>query len=174
MSVIIGTETLLKLLKKTPQLNSLAIWGNEVALLFNDKELSNYLNQMIKRLSIYRARYHRNNNSTDSMEQFCKTFVNIEYLLYETNHEKELVFLLSHLPKLSTLHIKWNSRGDCNKYLFHFKNEVRKLNLIADINTESRNYWEFTLAVDLRMWLGKNTSELLTDFMNVMNSLVEH
>jgi hypothetical protein len=105
--------------------------------------------------------------------------------LCEIGYGKVLLFLLSHFQKLSTLHIKWRLVYDSNKYLFQLTNEIRKLNLIADIIVESPRWWYGTSYYDynsddvirdvhLRMWLGKNTSELLTSFMDVMNSLVKN
>jgi hypothetical protein len=186
-----STAILLQLLKTTPQLNSFAMHDDEVAPLFNDEELCNYLNKMIKRLYIYRNPDNLINDYTYSTEQFSKTFGNIEHLLYEIGCKEELVFSLSHFPKLSTLHIKWSPYDDPSEYLVQLKDEVRKLNLIADINVNEGDDWGRAYNydsdpdnglndrpgsirdVDLRMWLGKNTPELLTNFMNVMNSLAK-
>ncbi len=186
-----STAILLKFLKTTPHLNSFAMHEDEVASLLNDQELCNYLNKMITRLYIYRNGDNLVNNCTYPTEQFNKTFCNIEHLLFEIGYGKELGFLLSHFPKLSTLHLNWRQEHDSKKCLLQLKNEVRKLNLIANINTEpsarldgTANYdydsdgYEYCRPgtiwnIDLRMWLGKNTPELLINFMNVMNSLVK-
>jgi hypothetical protein len=106
---------------------------------------------------------------------------------------RRLKFLLSHFPKLCTLHMRWLPDQEVQKYLFHLKNAIRKLNLIADINIKSRdllseicysnynsddNFWDnrgkYINSIDLCIWFGKNTPELLTNFMTMMNSLAEY
>ncbi len=136
-----STAILLEFLKTTPQLNSFAMHEDEVASLLNDEELCNYLNKVIKRLYIYQNPDNSINNCRYPTEQFSKTFGNIEHLLYEIGYKEELVFSLNHFPKLSTLHIKWSPYDDPSEYLFQLKNEVRKLNLIADINVELIDDW---------------------------------
>jgi hypothetical protein len=144
-----SSSVLLNILKQAPQLFSLSIKWSQLTSFFNDSELCKYLNKMIKRLYIDEERLYldkrsyldnkrfdhfiKNNDYPFEAKQFCQIFSNIEHLKCDSSHGKELLLLINHLSKLSTLHVKWLTEDKLTKYLFRFKEEVRKLNAIYKI-----------------------------------------
>jgi hypothetical protein len=135
ISTNISSSALLEILKNASQLSSLTIQWNQLTSMFNDHELCEYLNRMIKRLDV--------NGGTDDLfdslveaKEFCKIFSNIEHLQWENGHEKHFLFLLNRLPKLSTLDIQWKTTNNPKNYLSQFERHVKKQNLIYDINVK--------------------------------------
>jgi hypothetical protein len=132
----ISSPVFLEILKQTPQLFSLTIDWNKLKLIFNDSKLCKYLNKMIKKLRI-NADHNAFVNNFFEVEQFCEVFSNVEHLRCEIYREKNLSFLLFRLPKLSSLHLHWVSRGYPKEYFYRLENEVRKQNIIYDISVNT-------------------------------------
>ena len=114
-----------------PQLSVLSIWQDDLIKYFNDCELCKHLNKMVKRLYVER----RGGDNLFKMGQFYKVFCNIEHLQFEASGSEELLFLLTSLPKLSTLKVKWKELNDPERSISQIKIELIKLNVIYDIKT---------------------------------------
>jgi hypothetical protein len=91
---------------------------------------------MIIKLHINADRNAFVNNSFEA-EQFCEVFSNVEHLRCEIYREKNLSFILTRLPKLSSLHLHWVSRGYPKEYIYRLENEIRKQNIIYDISVNT-------------------------------------
>jgi hypothetical protein len=164
----INNSLLLKIIEQVPQLFSLSLKRNQFISIFNERELCKYLNKMIKRLYINENNYRFIDNSYEG-KRFYKVFSNIEHLQFENSHERDLLFLLNHLPKLSTLQVKWNTADNPKNYLSQFVNEIQKQNVIYDINIggiqwhpdDSHEVLESagrSYDIDIVMWCGNNIS----------------
>jgi hypothetical protein len=154
---------LLKILKAAPQLSSLNIECTKLKSFLNNKELCEYLNKRIKSLILRDHLQHSISiNNTSEATQFCKIFTNIEHLECSIDHEDSLLFLLNHLPKLSTLKVTLWDYGD-RRYIDKFKNEVRKLNLMYTV-THDIYHGEYKLCGEdttyyeneIFIWIGKS------------------
>jgi len=88
----------LKILNESPQLSSIRISVHALQQFFNNSNLCECLNKMIKTLDIYKYasssfkyRYQ--------LEEFCEVFSNLEELKCNIDQAKDLLYLLNHLPK---------------------------------------------------------------------------
>ncbi len=121
-----NSSTFLELLKETSQLSSMTINTKNLQLCFQNEELCKYLNNMIKILDTGLWKYVQ-------LNQFCEIFSNLEHLNCDSDHENSLLFLIEHLPKLSTLKATFRCEENPEISLFRFKTEAEKLNVICDI-----------------------------------------
>jgi hypothetical protein len=146
----------LELLKETPQLSSMAINAKNLQLFFQNEELYKYLNKMIKMLETGLWKYVQ-------LNQFCEVFSNLEHLNCSIDHENNLLFLIEHLPKLSTLKATYRCEDNPEMSLSRFKTEAEKLNVIYDIERtfieadtdeeDSKDYY----SVKIFIWVGGKT-----------------
>ena len=120
-----SSSILLELLKEAPQLTSLSIKSDDFKLLLNNHELCKYLNKMIRQLDLQCS---LDNIFYDLSEarQFCEIFTNIEHLQCRFDRKENVLFLLNHLPKLSTLKVTWGRSLNSKKVFYQFKNNVQK------------------------------------------------
>jgi hypothetical protein len=95
-------NVLSEFLKEAPQISSIAMQSSALLPLFDDNELCDYLNTMIKQLEIKCIDLFKNSYE---MSPFCEIFSNLEQLTCTINHRDFLLYLLMHLPKLSRLNV---------------------------------------------------------------------
>ncbi len=86
----------LEIMNHFKSLSSMTINAKNLQLCFQNEELCKYLNKMIKILDTGLWKYAQ-------LNQFCEIFSNLEHLNCSIDHENNLLFLIEHLPKLSTL-----------------------------------------------------------------------
>jgi hypothetical protein len=129
----IETSSLLEIFKQTSQLSSITINPFILSTLFDDEELCNYLNKMIKKMNIYKFGHDSFNNSNE-VEQFCEIFSNIEQLICNINHIDQLAILLNQSPKLSSITVFLTPSDNSEKLFSWFKTEALKFNIIYRIN----------------------------------------
>ncbi len=84
-----------------------------------------------------------------SFEEFCRIFSNLEQLKCNVDQANDLLFLLSHLPKLSILKVYLWSINDHEYFHSWFKKETRKLNLLFHMNYTDKHETE------LFVWIGR-------------------
>jgi hypothetical protein len=72
---LVTPSIFLQILKKAQQISSLSIDPDYLQELFNNNELCNYLNKMIKKLEICFREKNSFNNS-DDLKKFCRIFSN--------------------------------------------------------------------------------------------------
>jgi hypothetical protein len=130
-----SSSILLQLLKETPQLLSIDIGTQHLQSFFNNNELCIYLNKLITRLSVLRNSYDLLNDCYQ-LEQFCKIFSNLEQLICHINRDSDLLFLLTHLPKLSMMKILLSALSDREHFTRWLKDETQKLNLTIHIELD--------------------------------------
>ena len=140
------TSVLLELMKKAPQLSSIAINPCLLLQLFNDDELCKYLNKTIEKLEIYLEGEDLFSNS-NRRNQFCKAFTNIQQLICKIDQPDSLLFLLKSLPKLSYIKVCKTSYWFLF-HLFNFGHEIQKMGIriITQMNVENSNK-------DLSIWI---------------------
>jgi len=129
----IETSSLLEIFKQTSQLSSIKMNPFILSTLFDDNELCNYLNKMIKKLNIYKFGQDSFNNLNE-VEQFCKIFSNVEQLICNINQSNQLLILLNQLSKLSNITVFVTPSNNSEQLVSWFKNEALKFNLIYRIN----------------------------------------
>jgi hypothetical protein len=124
---------LLKILKESPQLSSLAIHPDVLISLFDNEELCRYLNKTIKRLEItndvedlFWSLNHRN--------QVSKVFSIVEQLICRLYLKSSWLFFIEHLPKLSYINDYSETLTSPDKICW-LKREVQKLGvkIISDV-----------------------------------------
>jgi hypothetical protein len=130
-----SSSVLLQLLKETPQLLSIDIGPQHLQLFFNNNELCKYLNKLITRLSVFRNSYDLLNDS-HQLEKFCKIFSNLEQLICHINRDSDLLFLLTHLSKLSMMKILLPVSFNRERFTPWLKDEAEKLNLTIYIDLD--------------------------------------
>jgi hypothetical protein len=151
---------LLELFKETPQLSSMVINSKSLQSCFQNDELCKYLNKRIKTLHIPDSSIYLLKNI--KLNQICEIFSNLEHLKCCIDDENNLLFLLEHLRKLSTLKATYESEADPETNLCRFKKEAGKLNVIFDIKSkfieadtddeDSKDYY----SVEIFIWIGRN------------------
>jgi hypothetical protein len=159
------SSAFLEILKEAPQLSALSIDSTSLESLFQNDELCKYLNKMIKRLHqqyIWGTDFYNSNQEN----QFCEIFSNIEHLQFAINNEDNLLFLLSHLPKLSTVKLTLKRPGDIELAFDRFENEAPKLNANFDINythgstyDRERHHTDYYTETKIFIWIGENIGE---------------
>jgi hypothetical protein len=148
-----NASTFLELLKETLQLSSMTINAKDLELCFQNEELCQYLNKMIKIL-------HTDLSKDIQLNQFCEIFFNLEHLNCSIDHENNLLFLIEHLPKLSTLKATFKCKENPDVQLLPFKTEAEKFNLIYDIErtlTEADSHdkdSKYYYSVNIFIWIG--------------------
>ena len=91
---------MLQILKEAPQLSSLKLDVFILIPFFDDDQLCEYLNKMIKKLDISSdVGYSFINSKTRDL--FCKRFLNLEQLQCSIEKPNDLLFILTQLPRLS-------------------------------------------------------------------------
>ncbi len=120
------TSALIKVCKQASQLSSITINPWILSTLFDDYELCEYLNRMIKKLNVYKFGQNSFKNSNE-IEQFCKRFSNVEQLICKINQLNQLLILLNQPLKLSMITVYLTSLDNLEDW---FKNEALKFNLI--------------------------------------------
>jgi hypothetical protein len=155
----------LEILKEAPQLSSLSIDLITLKSFLHDSELCKYLNQMIKRLNIQCLSIEIFNNYPIE-EQLCKVFSNIEHLECNFFKNNNLLLLLNHLPKLSTVKATFGTEFEFENLFSQFKNEERKRNAIFDIKRMSETLYKYPgykydegqtfYYTEIFIWIGKN------------------
>ncbi|CAF3346471.1 unnamed protein product [Rotaria socialis] len=93
---------LLRLLQDLPQLSSIVISIRALEAFSYDTDLCEYLNKTIKKLDIYKYGFC-SFKTHYQLEEFCKTFSNVEELKCNIDRMTDLLFLLKHLSKLTNL-----------------------------------------------------------------------
>jgi hypothetical protein len=147
-----------EILKEAPQVSSIGIDENILPLLFANDDLYQSLHIMIKRLRLKQTCDSIFNNS-ETMNQFCQLFSNIEQLECIIDNFGVALLLLKYLSKLSYIEAticRWSSNFD--KGFSRFKHEAQKLDLIYHI-THSQNdfddrYGDFYITT-LYIWVGR-------------------
>ncbi|CAF4006939.1 unnamed protein product [Rotaria sordida] len=146
-----SSTILLEILKQSPNLSSISIDPNYLLSLFSDNELCKYLNKMIKKLDMLIPSL----NKFSKIEQFCKIFSNIEQLKCNITQLDDLLFLLNNLSKLSILKV---SDTSTNKFIYKFKDEASKLNIVYYLRSYNDNSYDKICNLDLSIWIGKKTN----------------
>jgi hypothetical protein len=134
---------LLNILKQAPYLSSISIDEDSLILLFENKELCEYLNKMIKSLDIHKSK------SSLKIKQVCQICPNIEQLKCYIDQPNDLFFVLNHLLKLSTIKFYKSSSRNYNDMNSFLEDQTQKLNFIFHINNSNTNEIEYTI------WNGK-------------------
>jgi hypothetical protein len=129
----IETSSLIEICKQASQLSSITINPWILSTLFDDHELCDYLNKMIKKLNVYKFGQNSFKNSNE-VEQFCKKFSNIEQLICEMNQLDQLLILLNQTSKLSMLTVFLTSPDNLEELLIWFKTQALKFNVTYRIN----------------------------------------
>jgi hypothetical protein len=147
-------STFLELLKETPQLSSMTINAKNLQSCFQNEELCKYLNKMIKILDTGLWKYAQ-------LNQFCEIFSNLEHLDCSIDHENNLLFLIEHLPKLSTLIASHRYEINPISGFSRFQTEAEKLNVIYDIESTSMDFdtdgedSDYYYKLKIFIWIGK-------------------
>jgi hypothetical protein len=100
--------------------------GTNLQLCFQNEELCQYFNKMIRILDID---FWKN----IQLNQFCEIFYNLEHLTCWIDHEDNLIFLIANLPKLSTFNANFRCKENPDIKLFKFKTEAEKFNVVYHI-----------------------------------------
>ena len=140
-------SVLLEIIRKAPQLSSLAINPRGLVSLFNDNKLCKYLSGMIKKIDICKFNEISFKN-TDEIEQFCRIFSNIEQLKCNINQSNDILFLLNHLSKLSILKIYLSLSDNEQSFYTWLKEESHKLNFMFHVNSDDKKETE------VNIWFG--------------------
>ncbi|CAF1269335.1 unnamed protein product, partial [Rotaria sordida] len=139
---IILSREFLKILKELPKLSSIKINSISLNLLLYNDELCEYLNKMITKLNIcqeftwsFNIPYILENfkpsfNNSKELKNFCKIFSNIEHLECYIMKPNDVLFLLNHLSKLSTMKVYLPPLDNYDYFLTLFKQESSRLNFI--------------------------------------------
>ena len=124
---------LLKILKESPQLSSLAINPDVLISLLDNEELCRYLNKKIKKLDIATDLQVLYTNS-NALNQICIVFANIEQLICKIDERNSLLFLIKYLPKLSHIDNQSQRLSSPNEITW-LENEVQKIGvkIIIDV-----------------------------------------
>ncbi|CAF1201612.1 unnamed protein product [Rotaria sordida] len=146
-----SSTILLEILKQSPNLSSISVDPNYLLSLFSDNELCKYLNKMIKKLDMLIPSLDK----FSKIEQFCKIFSNIEQLKCNITQLDDLLFLLNNLSKLSILKV---SDTSTNKFIYKFKDEASKLNIVYYLRSYHDNSYDKICNLDLSIWIGKKTN----------------
>jgi hypothetical protein len=152
-SQVILSGELLIILKQSPQLSSMTINPVDLTSIFNDDELCQYLNKMVKKLDLHETEYCSLSDS-DEVNKFCEVFSNVEQLIFISDAPAYSLCLLYRLSKLSTVHIYLSEKDISINSNFNmaFTNALRELNFLfrfKGINTD---------IAELSIWIDKNTN----------------
>jgi hypothetical protein len=139
-------SVLLELLKEAPQLSSLDIRSGLLISLFNDDELCKYLNKMITELNITENHNSSMDDSCD-LNQFCRTFSNIEQLSCNLDQLDSLLFLVKHLPKLLRI-TTFSFRFTCDSVYWLENRQLGGRN-ITDFHHDSSKYLTIWFTKDI-------------------------
>lgn len=137
---------LLKILKETPQLTSLSINSKSLLSIYNNKNLCEDLNRMIKKLNYDNSSCSFNN--LDEIEKFCQIFSNIEQLVCYIQHRNNLLYLLNHLSQLSILTVFFISTESYKDLFSWFNHVASQLNVLFHMYELENNQIEISIWVD--------------------------
>lgn len=158
--VIKNPLDLFELLKLTPNLSTLIMNSKSLQSCFKNDELCKSFNKMITNLQIHDSNVSHWKDI--KINQFCEIFSNLEHLKCCIDDENNLLFLIEHLPKLSTLKATYRGNVDPETKLNRFKKEAEKFNLIFDIertlietDTDEEDSKDFYRAIT-SIWIDKN------------------
>lgn len=151
---------LLELFKQTPQLSSMIINEYNLKVALQNEELCQHFNRLICVLDTSFW-------PDIQLDRFCEVFSNLEHLACSINHEDNLMFLIEHLPKLSTLKARFRCKENPDLKFLRFKTEVEKFNIVyhirktfidsdTDANTDEEDAREY-YAVRIFIWIGNRT-----------------
>jgi hypothetical protein len=135
---------LLNILKEAPSLSSISIDADSLILLFENKELCEYLNKMIQKWNICKSGYS-GSSTFDKIKQFCQICPNIEQLRCYINQWDDLLFLLNRLSKLSTMTVSLFLKRDYEHFNLWMEKEAQKLNFRYYINNSKIKETELTV-----------------------------
>ena len=108
----------------TLKISSLSIDLDYLSTLFNDNELCNHLNKVIKKLELCQNNDEIFNNF-DHLKKFCETFSNIKQLTCIIEDELFLLSMIKHLTQLTLL----NLPVPIDYSLYHMPKKPYHLNL---------------------------------------------
>ncbi|CAF1535309.1 unnamed protein product [Rotaria sp. Silwood1] len=143
---------LLEMLKQAPQLSSITMRTSSVTLLFDNDQLCQYLNKMIKKLNIKKLAYFYPYIHSNQIEKFCTIFSNIEQLECSIDQLDHLLLLLSHLSKLSNITVNSSCFPDDINLWLHDKTMELKRNYLFEYTEEIFSPENKTLNI----WIGEN------------------
>ena len=147
---MLTSSWLLEILKESPQLSRITTNSNNLIALFNDDEIGKYLKKIIKELDVYKHPQPSFNNSNE-MKKFCKIFSNIEQLTCYVIQSNDIVFLINHLSKLSTINVYLPSLGDHDYFSVLFEEELCRLNFIFRVKSIEVKVLELSIWIDRNM-----------------------
>jgi hypothetical protein len=140
---------LLEIFKEAPHLSSISIYPVTLLALLDDKELCKYFNKMITKLFFY----HKESDwsiSFDEYKRVWKVFSNIEQLICKIHRLENVVELLNHLPKLSSLHASSQTCFDENTELW----------LQNNLSNSDGNFYIKIYGRDLLLWISRHSTSL--------------
>jgi len=140
---------LLEIFKEAPHLSSISIYPITLMALLDNVELCKYFNEMITKLLLY----HKESDwsiSFDKFERVWKVFSNVEQLRCHIDRLENVVELLNHLPKLSSLHASSQTCFDENTEL-SLKNNLSDLDGNFCLNVYGRT---------LHLWISRHLTSL--------------
>ncbi|CAF3344920.1 unnamed protein product [Rotaria socialis] len=135
---------LLRLLQDLPQLSSIVISICALEAFSYDTDLCEYLNKTIKKLDIYKYGFC-SFKTHYQLEEFCKTFSNVEELKCNIDRMTDLLFLLKHLSKLTNLKGYLWSVNDYDYFHSWFKKQTCKLNILFDLKYMDKKETELSI-----------------------------
>lgn len=157
-------------LESAPQISSLVIHGKALESLFDNVDLCQKLNRMIRRLNVSRLADQIFDDSFYQRKEFCEIFENIEDLICEVDHLDQVIFFLHQFRRLSHLNIRWKSSKDPHEHLSRLTHELQRYDVIHDVHIEHCTSWNVNddpqssvthirnySDVNIRFWIGKKT-----------------
>ncbi len=148
-----SASILLNILKETPNLSSISIPKRILFSFFNNYQLCQYLNKLIKKLTM--SEVCKDTNVYDmiyssELPQFCQIFFNLKQFQCSMEKWDDLIFILSHLPKLAHLSITTSAMRPENIDIFLQQIQLKlNKNFLYD-------YFKGKPISKLYIWTGEN------------------
>jgi hypothetical protein len=137
--VIVSGE-LIQILNASPQLTSITLDPNDLILFYENKQICQYVNSMIKKLNIYKYNYC-SFNDLKQLKKFCQIFSNIEQLICNIDQPKYILFLIYRLANLSNLHVYFSTLENRSYLQTLFVKASQKFNMMVRLNTSDVSIW---------------------------------
>jgi len=140
---------LLEIFKEAPHLSSISIYPSTLMALLDNGELCQYFNKMITKLLFYHEKSDRS-IFFDKFERVWKVFNNVEQLRCDIDRLENVIELLNHLPKLSSLHASSQTSFD----------ENTKLWLKDNLPDSDENFCAQVYGRTLNLWISRHPTHL--------------
>ncbi|CAF1095163.1 unnamed protein product [Adineta ricciae] len=150
-------SVLVEILRETPRVSSLTISFDTVNSSLNDDELCQYLKRMIRNLHITKLWNFLRLRHDDIQLKFCEVFSNLDQLTCTVQKTCQMIFLLTHLPKLLRAQFivtEWNPYIDISS----LNTCLRESDIHVDIVYGEDKPQQITFFIDREMTDNSTTS----------------